>query len=360
MRDATELNEDYLRHYLSQLWWTDDVEIVSIAKFPRGISRETWFIECANAGAGNPDKIILRRDLPSLSVVPTSLRFEYEVYHRLQSSKVPVARTLLYEDDPRKLPDDRPFYLREQIDGGWDDPGYLNPDPGFDEVRVAMAREHVRKLALVHTCDWKALGFDRILPVPKGLDDCPRTSIERHLEILDQFRIEPMPILTEATEWLLDNAPAAPRISLLKGTNGRGEEVFRDGVIVAMSDWEQAALGDPASDFARTQDFLNDIVRDGRKLWGMEPALAYYEELTGIRVTPESVRYYQVLSSFENIVSLHHAAVPLADGSDRLARLAWLATEAMHYANTVLLGAVGNQQVNASLVFSTQTAAVED
>lgn len=360
MREPSELSKAYLQDYLRRLWQANALEVTSIVKFPRGLSRETWFVECSNVSPGQPAKLILRRDLPSLSIVPTALRFEYDIYDLLQGSAVPIARTVVFEDDPAQLPDERPFYLREQVDGEWDDPNYLNPDPQFDAMRVAMAREHVRRLAQVHTCDWKALGFERIMDVPRGLDDCPRCSIERYLAILAKFQIEPLPILTEAKEWLLDNAPTAPCISLLKGTNGRGEEVFRDGVIVAMSDWEQAALGDPASDFARTQDFLNDIVHDGEKIWGLEPALAYYEELTGIRIAPASVKYYHVLNCFENVVSLHHAAGPLADGSDRLARLVWLSTEAMHYANMMLLGAVSNQQVDASLVFSTQTSAVEE
>ena len=359
MREAIDLTPEYLQGYLAGLWQVPHVEIVSLAKFPRGMSRETWFIECAPQGPAFPGKLILRRDLPSISVVPTSLRFEYDVYHSLQGSSVPIARTIVFEDRAEKLPDDRPFFLRETVDGDWDDPHYLDPDPAYNPLRLAMAKEHIRKLALIHTLDWKARGFDRILPVPASPADCARCSIERNFAMLAEFQVEPLPVLTEASEWLLDNAPVAPRISLLKGTNGRGEEVFRDGVIVAMSDWEQGALGDPASDFARTQDFVNDIIHDGKKIWGLEQALAYYEELSGIHISVASVKYYQVLACLENLVAMHHAAGPLIDGSDRLVRLVWLTTEASHYANMMLLAAVSNQQVDAALAFSTQTSKVE-
>ena len=358
MRAAVELSREYLQAYLPGLWNGAHVEVTLINKFPRGLSRETWFIECLRDNA--PVKLVLRRDFPSGSIVPTSLRFEYDIYDRLKNSKVPVARTIIYEDDPQKLPDDRHFCLREQVDGDWDNPNYLNPDPQHDALRIAMAREHVRKLALVHTCDWQAMGFADLMPVPKSTHDAVRCSLDRYRDILAGYQIEPMPILTEAREWLLDNAPVAPRIALLKGTNGRGEEVFRDGEIVAMSDWEQAALGDPASDFARTQDFFGDIERDGKKIWGMKQALEYYEEVSGIHVTPESVRFYHVLNSFENAICLHHAAVPLADKTNLSVRLVWLATEAMHYSNMLLLGAVSNQQVDAGLVYSTQTSTVKE
>jgi aminoglycoside phosphotransferase (APT) family kinase protein len=360
MRKSTELSKDYLESYLTRRCGGRAVRVASIVKFPRGMSRETWFVQCTETAPDFPRAMILRRDLPTMSVVPTSLRFEYEIYRRLQDSRVPVPRTFGFEEDAALLPDDRPFYLREQIDGDWDDPGYLNPDAQFDATRIAMSREHVRNLALVHTSDWKALGFATIMREPKSAADCARTSIERYFDILSGYQIEPLPILTEAREWLLDNAPVAPRISLLKGTNGRGEEVFRDGKIVAMCDWEQAALGDPASDFARCQDFLNDVVRDGKKLWGLEQALAYYEEVAGIHVPPASVEYYRVLNCLENAVCVHHCAKPLADGSDRLARLVWLTTEVLHYAQMMLLGAVTRRQIDAALAFSTQTAKVAD
>ncbi|MDT4819657.1 hypothetical protein FQZ97_527790 [compost metagenome] len=376
---ATELTEYYLRNYLKELFRAEEVEVVSIVKFPRGISRETWFIECNCTGMHRAwmrgksqdfrsrtpwrrrnasQKLILRRDLPALSVVPTSLRFEYEIYRCLQGSRVPVAPVLVFEDDPAKLPDERPFYIRQQIAGSWDVPHYLDAAPQFDELRIEAAKEHIRKLALIHTCDWQALGFGNIMQAPERPEDCAHAAIERNWASLAKYQFEPLPIMTEAREWLHDHAPVATRISLLKGTNGRGEEVFRDGVIVAMSDWEQASLGDPASDFARTQDFFTEIVRDGQVLWGLKEALAYYRDLTGMDLPLTSIEYYRVLNCFENLVALHHAAAPLADGSDRLARLAWLSTEVMHYANQMLLGATSNRKESADRVFSTQAAAV--
>lgn len=379
MQQDQELNREYLESYLSHLWKTTDVRVTDVVKFPRGMSRETWFIECelpakdtATLEGHQPDigfssqssngkhrkKLILRRDLPTLSIVPTALRYEFDIYARLQNSSVPVAPVLVYETDPKWLSDPRPFYLREQIEGTWDVPHYLDPSPAFDTLRIEAAKEHVRKLALIHTCDWQGLGFGDIMPAPSATSECAHLAIERNFEVLQSLQIEPMPIMTEAREWLHDHAPVAPCISLLKGTNGRGEEVFRDGEIVAMSDWEQASIGDPASDFARTQDFLNDIVRDGQVLWGLKPALAYYKDITGIQISEDAVEYYRVLNCFENIVALHHAALPLADGSDRLARLAWLSTEVMHYANRTLLAATANRKMDVASVFSTQRSTV--
>ena len=70
MREATELSKEYLQDYLPGLWNGTGVEVTSIVKFPRGLSRETWFLECMNGG--KLVKLVLRRDFPTLSVVPTS------------------------------------------------------------------------------------------------------------------------------------------------------------------------------------------------------------------------------------------------------------------------------------------------
>ena len=45
-------------------------------------------------------------------------------------------------------------------------------------------------------------------------------------------------------------------LSLLKGNNGIGEEIWPDGRIVALSDWELATIGDPALDWAFSQGLL--------------------------------------------------------------------------------------------------------
>lgn len=340
------LDRGFLESYLRQR--IDDATSVTISdltKFPRGVSRETWFVDCAVAtldGQTQERALVFRRDLPGGSVCPATLRFEFEIYRKLGRSAVPVAPVLWYEDDPEWLADDREFYVREHVAGTWDIPDVTNPRPEFDELRISVSKEHLRKLALVHTCDWEDLGFQEIMVVPLGTDACATTAIDRLVSDLERFQLEPFPVVEEAVGWLRENAPRrAPRISLLKGTNGLGEEVFRDGEIVAMSDWELASLGDPASDFAHIQDFLPDIVRHGEVVWGLGPALDYYAEVSGLEVSRDSIDFYRTLGALEMVVFAHNSAVPLAQGTDHLARLAWVSTEVLYWAKNLLAGAVG-------------------
>jgi aminoglycoside phosphotransferase (APT) family kinase protein len=349
-----QITPEFLEAYLAEKW-REGVKVEKLERFARGISRETWFIDIRRAGSA-VESLILRRDLDGNSIGTATLRFEYEVYHRLQGSGVPVAEVLWWEEDPRWVADGRPFYLRRQVDGRWDVPNYGDRDPAYDNLRVEIGREHVRKLAIIHGCDWRALGFGDLLPAPADESQCAAVAIERAYDDLARFQFSPLPIIAEVREWLLDNAPRASRISLLKGTNGLGEEVFRDGVIVAMSDWEQASIGDPASDFARAQEFFQDVVIDGRRVWGLDEALDYYAEVSGVRIDSSSVQYYRVLTGVENTITLHHGAKPLAEGSSPSVRLSWLATEAIYGGHRRMMDAVtGRMQLtdrprSASLV----------
>jgi aminoglycoside phosphotransferase (APT) family kinase protein len=346
-RDVTDLLADPERlaaYLLLRTPGATAVRDVDVVKFPRGVSRETWFVTYVieQADGGEPRSIVVRRDLPGGSVCPSPLRREYEIYRRLEGTAVPIARALWFEDDPAWQADGRPHYVREHIDGSWEIPGFQDPDAAFDDFRIAISREHLRCLAAIHTCDWEALGFGDVLLAPTGPDTCATTAIDRLVAELDSFQIEPMPVVEEAVGWLRENAPrSAPRVSLLKGTNGLGEEVFRDGEIVAMSDWELASIGDPASDFAHLQDLIPDVIRDGKVRWGQGPALEYYEEISGIAVAPAAISYYQVLGALEMVVFAHNAAIPLVAGTDHLVRLAWVSTEVLYWAKNILAGAAG-------------------
>ncbi len=314
--------------------------VLAVRPFPRGVSRETWMIDCVDE-AGDRQDLVLRRDMASGSICLASLRFEYEVYARLSGSAVPVARTLAWEDDPRWMPQGRPFYLRRAVAGSWEIPHLHDPDPRYDALRIAAGREHIRALAALHTVDWKALGFDAIMRVPATGSDCALAVIDDALADLRSVQTQPLPLVTEAAQWLREHRPRnVAAIVLLKGTNGYGEEVFRDGRLVAMSDWELARLGDPAYDWAQIQDFVRDVVVDGRLAWGLQPALDYYRELTGFSVPVESIEYYRKLYGLYLVLAGESGAAKLARG-DRNCRLAWLAAELTHRGLCALGMAVG-------------------
>jgi aminoglycoside phosphotransferase (APT) family kinase protein len=322
----------YLRHKFGA-----DVMIGQVEKFPRGSSRETWFVSCRVAGT--EQKLVFRADHPSGATIPTSLAQEHAMYVALGRTNVPIAKVLWWEDDPAWVA--RPFFVREQIEGSWELPDFINPDPRHDEYRIEISREHLRNLAKVHMVDWQAAGFAALLTAPKDEADCAAHCLRVIKAQLAEFQGEAIPVMTAAFDWLARNAPPASRISLCKGTNGLGEEVFRNGRIVAMSDWEEALIGDPANDFAHCQNFIPVVERDGVAVWGLPQALDYYHELSGIRIAPEAVGYYGVMRALRMVVFGHKTATIVCGNPDAHIRQTWTGTEVMHIGKQVLGAAIG-------------------
>ncbi|MBW8911258.1 MAG: hypothetical protein JF564_05085 [Sphingomonas sp.] len=300
-----DFDRSWLQDYLSRRLGKA-VQVTDFTRFSRGTSRQTWFADYLVCDESKVRKITLRSDHPAGAGDPTPLDQEYFIYERLGRTELPVAAALWWEDDPAKTP--RPFYIRNQIEGSWNIPGFADPDPRYDIVRLEASKEHIRRLAQIHLVDWKAHGFDQMLPAPRDTQDA---------------------------------GPAFLRLMLDKGTNGLGEEVFRDGRIVALSDWEEVIIGDPASDLAMVQGFTEAIVHDGETWWDLDTALAFYRAESGIDVTMENIRYYQLARLFGRGVMFAHTATVVAGTPTSTIRQSWTVTEVIHVVKRALGSALG-------------------
>ena len=336
MTAAGEFSADWFAAYLGSRSGVP-VTVTQFEKFTRGTSRQTWFAGWRD-GEGQHD-VVLRADHPAGAGDPTSLDQEYAVYERLRHTEIPHARVLWFEDDPAASP--RPFYLRERIDGSWQVPGYTAQDAAGAAARVAAAQEHMRALAQVHDADWQAAGFGELLGAPADCRDAAPHYVRLQLGRLAQFGGEPQPLLREVAEFLVANAPVAGRISLCKGTNGLGEEVFRNGRIVAMSDWEEVLIGDPASDLAMVQGFTEPVELDGAIIWDFDRALACYNAAARVPISLANVRYYQLARMFGRMVMFAYTTTVVARSPQATVRQSWTATEVQHWVRRALAGALG-------------------
>jgi aminoglycoside phosphotransferase (APT) family kinase protein len=305
------------------------IEVLSVEAFSRGVSRQTWRV--AAAVDGTRRDLAVRRDHEAGSVIPTKLHTEYQVYSALTGTDVPHAAPLWWENEDEWMPDGRPAYVRQLVEGHWKLP-VLAEDPAkasksAAEHRIALAHEHLRRLAQVHAVDWEKAGLRGVLPVPPGPAEAAPAIVQDCAAKLAGYG--PLSVAAaEAVQALLERAPRdLYHLVLCKGTNGHGEEVWRDGRIVAMSDWELAAIGDPAYDFAQCQELLADVVVDGQRCWGMPEALAFYRTLTGTRITMERVAYYRELVALLQHVYARHAAWVVSRLDAAPVRFVWTATE---------------------------------
>ena len=340
-----EFSKAWAKAYFAAKLDEQDIEITELIRFPRGSSRDTWFVSVINDSTNVTRKYVVRCDWPTGAIDGSPMSHEYRMYVCLGNTDVPATRALWWEDDPRWINPGQPFYIRTQVEGHWDIPHFLDPDPCYDELRIEISKEHLRKLAIVHNVDWKAAGFGDIVPCSDDPAQCAHHYVEWIKTQIDANQgagfHEGYPILLEAVEWLHDHAPIAPRVCLCKGTNGLGEEVFQGRTIVAMSDWEEAHIGDPAADFAFMQNFVPNIERDGKIIWNLDMALQYYRSVSGINVTATSVQYYFVVRLLRLMMTGVFAVASVTREPSPTIRKGWVATEVVNMAKRGLAGAVG-------------------
>ncbi len=294
------------------------VVLTSLRQTFPGRSRETWIVAVEvgeGGGEGNPGTRGSRRS-------PERWRGAGAAQSRMGGlpAAVGLARARGRTASVRRgidFAEGRPHFVRVLVDGSPVIPGLHRPGPEGDTLRRATAFEHAEKLAIVHTLDWKAYGFDEFLPAPQS----PAQAVRHDFEIWKQHwferRTAPFPGVTEIVYWLEELIPTdSPRISLFKGNNGLNEEIFKDGKIVAMSDWELASHGDPAQDWAFSQGMLG--------LYDEEATLAHYEEAAGFHLSRRTLAFYKLFMRFKAIVCLNSTMGAFIDGRDLRAVLPFM------------------------------------
>ena len=264
--DVAEL-QAYLSTHLGPL------QVTALERSFPGHSRETWIVDTAQHGG-----FVMRVDHPGGPLVPVPMRVEFEVYERLWRSPIPVAEPLWYAEGV-EFAAGLPHMVRRLVDGSGRVEGLTDSARGAAaaDVRRAVCYEMAEKLAMVHTLDWRAYGFDEVLFTPSGADTALRDELRHWRDLWGRYRTDPFPMITEATYWLEEELPPPGDVlSLLKGNNGIGEEIWKDGRIVALSDWELAAIGDPALDWAFSQGLLS--------LHDLDDTLAHYARSAGFAI----------------------------------------------------------------------------
>lgn len=335
------MDQSALQSYLSAKLGKPVIIRQLIRSFP-GLSRETWLVEL-EPGAPYPG-LVVRVEAPGGGICPTVFEDEWRVYQTLFRTNVPVAEPLWYDEAP-ELTQGRPLFVRVLVDGSTYLPGLHDDTAEAARRRERVAEEHAEKLALVHTLDWKALGFGDFLSAPASVEDAARHELENVRDMWMRTRTYPSGVITEAFYWFEDHLPApAPRLSLLKGNNGIGEEIWRDDKIVAFSDWELAGIGDPTYDWANSQGMM--------KLCDRERSLTHYEKAAGFTLSRESLSYYIVWEAMMSGRVLHSGLRAFLTGEDpRLARCTLGAGRAKTHEH--LLGAILDMDLEEAAAFVT-------
>jgi aminoglycoside phosphotransferase (APT) family kinase protein len=271
------------------------VRVIECKRSFPGASRETWLLR--TEVNGRPEGFALRVE-PRVgrSGAALSCKQEYEVYRRLYGTAVPVAEPLWFDEGLDFL-EGRAHMVRRLVEGSTVIPGLMEASAAGERLRKAVAFEVVEKLATLHQLDWQAVGFQEILDAPPSPSEALRHEFQSWVRRWDEACPYPEPEIEEAICWLAENVPTdTPRISLQKGNNGVGEEIWQNGKIIAMSDWELAALGDGAGDLQFSTGTL--------QLAPFDEVVAHYGRCMGQPVSPERLAFSSFLVWFKQWVCM--------------------------------------------------------
>jgi aminoglycoside phosphotransferase (APT) family kinase protein len=275
--------------------------------FP-GLSRETWIIDADVAG--EKQGFALRLDYPWGGSCPFSLKHEWQIYSHLWKSTVPVAEPLWF-DQGLEFANGRAHMVRRLVEGTTSIPGLADASAEGSRLRQRIAFECAEKLALLHTLDWQAAGLGSFMSPPHNPGGALGEELRYWRTLWDQGCTKSYPAIEEALCWLEESIPTdTPRISLCKGNNGIGEEIWRGEKIVAMSDWELGCLNDGVLDLAFSQGTLT--------LGDFAATLRHYERCVGHDVSPQRLAAGMFITWFKQIVLVTvYMAKRYYDGSDK-------------------------------------------
>jgi aminoglycoside phosphotransferase (APT) family kinase protein len=310
---------DYLRTRLPS---AGDLSIARISGMPAGASNETIAIDLAVACDGYDFvlPLVLRPERADGILAPYDVSRQFHVMRALAATDVPVPAVLWLEQDRSVL--GAPFYFMERVRGEtlplfW----YGSASPRLPAVAATLAR--------IHAVDWRSAGLAFLLPGEAARAPLP-SPLECDLAAWRQragrAALHEHPVLRALDSFLAKNEPADARHALLHGDPNPGNYLVGTSDVVAVVDWEVAAIGDPRSDlgfYAALLSMFGGMPGEG----GRTVLSQAYESVSGRPLA--NLGYYEG-------VGLYKMAVVLAGWSDRAG--AGYAMEAIARRLSVLFG----------------------
>jgi aminoglycoside phosphotransferase (APT) family kinase protein len=247
------------------------------------------------------DDWVLRRP-PVKGALPTAhdvLR-EHRIQAALAPTPVPVARMVSACADADVI--GAPFYLMERVDGtvyaSAAAIGALTPADAGEASRAL-----VTTLAALHAVDPDAIGLGDLRRPEPFVD----RQLRRWKGQWERSRAAPLPVLDDVFTQLDARRPAPADARIVHGDYNLGNVMFSSTELVAVLDWELAALGDALADLGALLAYWGSA---GRLLWerrgghlpdanpGMlsrDDIIATYEDATGAPAT--HVAFFEAMAT---------------------------------------------------------------
>lgn len=285
-------------------------KLLSARRLSGGASQETYRVEIETSGG--PRSLAVRRAAAGIGVDGDGpgLAGEAELFRIARAAGVPEPEVLHVFSPEEGLGEG---FVMEWLEGETVG-GRILRAPELAEVRPRLAFQCGEILARIHGIDPGASGIAGRLKT---------ISTEAYVnEVWERYRSfgTAMPMIDYTARWLLAHLPEEVEPRLVHNDFRNGNLMVTPDGVVAVLDWELAHLGDPVRDLGW---ICTNSWRYGRHelpvggFGRREDLLAGYESVSGIRVDPMHVRFWEVFGSFWWGVTSLAMAVFWRAGADR-------------------------------------------
>ena len=317
---------DRISAWLAERLHADDVEIADLVHHADGFSWQTYTFTARwrdEAGRESVRGYAVRREPEDGVLAPYDIRAQYALHRQLVGRPgIPMPELYWLELDPSVL--GMPLYAMERIVGTVPSPMARQPFAGGDEA--AIGAQFVAILAAIHAVDWRALDMgDNNASSTEVTRVAAMAELERWERFYESSTIREVPAIRAAFAWARDNMVTSDRLVLCHGDYRTGNFLLRDRSIVGVLDWELAHVGDPVEDlaWAALPAFRGRSGLVGHML-AERDFLECYERHTGLRVNPDSLRFWSVINHVKAASIFLRGARAFEDGRSNDLRLAML------------------------------------
>lgn len=186
----------------------------------------------------------------------------------------------------------------------------ITSDPQFAGVRPGLAAQCGEILAAIHRIDATGLGF--------LLVQTPLEHLAMYRTLADGYD-HPLPALEFGLRWVAENAPRAPRTSVVHGDFRNGNLIVGDDGVRCVLDWELAQVCDPMLDLGwlcvKTWRFGGALPVGG--FGHRDDLFAAYERAGGGPVDPAHVRFWEAFGCVKWALMCLHKGLGYLQGAQR-------------------------------------------
>ena len=234
------MTTDSLRRYLDAALG-DDL-LLTVTPLAGGGSCEVFEV-----GRGSARWVLRRAPRHASSATAHDVLREFRILDAIKDEDVRIARPVLSCSDPAVF--GAPFYLMGYVDGA---PIRSSVPAAWTDAPQTHGRaleELVDALASIHAVDWDACGLGDLAHHGPFL----ARQVARWLDQLDSYGGRELPSARRIAAWLEEHRPADGPLALCHGDYKLDNVLFAPTApprLLAVVDWEMAAIGDPLVDLA--------------------------------------------------------------------------------------------------------------